>query len=112
MDWLLTFLKLDSWAEFWWVAFGLGGQLMFTARFLVQWIASERAGRSIVPVIFWFFSIGGGLVLFTYAVYRGDPVFILGQSLGLLIYSRNLWLIYAEKKRNAQPDLMSDGREG
>jgi len=77
-----------------WVLFGLGAQFMFMMRFLVQWIASERKRRSHVPVIFWYFSIGGGLMLLTYAIQRRDPVFILGQSLGLLIYARNLILIY------------------
>jgi lipid-A-disaccharide synthase-like uncharacterized protein len=76
---------------------GLGGQMAFTARFLVQWIASEKAGRSTVPVAFWYFSIVGGTVLLSYAIYRGDPVFILGQSMGVIIYSRNLWLIRRER---------------
>ena len=92
-------LNVASWFEFWWVVFGLAGQLMFTGRFLVQWIASERAKKSVVPVAFWYFSIGGGLILFTYACYRGDPVFILGQSIGVFIYARNLWLIRAERQR-------------
>jgi lipid-A-disaccharide synthase-like uncharacterized protein len=96
---VFAWLNVDNWTEFWWVIFGLGGQLLFTARFLVQWIASERAGRSTIPIIFWYFSLGGGLVLFAYAIHRGDPVFILGQSLGVFIYLRNLWLIYAERRR-------------
>lgn len=99
---LFKWLAVDSWFEFWWVMIGLGGQLLFTARFLVQWIASERAGRSIVPLAFWYLSIGGGLVLLAYAIFRKDPVFILGQSTGLFIYSRNLWLIHAERRR--QPE--------
>jgi lipid-A-disaccharide synthase-like uncharacterized protein len=94
---MFEFLNVESWAEFTWVMIGLGGQLAFTARFLVQWIASERAGRSTVPVAFWYFSIVGGAVLLSYAIYRGDPVFILGQSMGVLIYSRNLWLIRRER---------------
>ena len=65
----------------------------------MQWIASERAGRSTIPIMFWYFSLGGGVVLFAYAIHRGDPVFILGQSLGVFIYLRNLWLIYAERRR-------------
>lgn len=101
MNAVFGFLQVESWLEFWWIVFGLGGQLMFTARFLVQWIASERAGRSLVPLAFWYFSIAGGIILFAYAVYRKDPVFIVGQSLGLLIYSRNLWLISSERKHNA-----------
>jgi lipid-A-disaccharide synthase-like uncharacterized protein len=96
---VFAWLNVDDWTEFWWVMFGLGGQLLFTARFLVQWIASERAGRSTIPIMFWYFSLGGGITLFAYAVHRGDPVFILGQSLGVFIYLRNLWLIYAERRR-------------
>ncbi len=92
-------LNVQSWVEFWWVIFGLSGQLLFMGRFLVQWIASEREGRSVMPIAFWYFSIGGGIILFFYALYRADPVFILGQSVGLFIYSRNLWLIHAEKRR-------------
>ncbi len=102
MSEIFAFLKVDNAVEFWWVVFGLGGQLMFSARFIVQWIASEKAKRSTVPVAFWYFSIAGGIILFTYAVYRADPVFILGQSLGIFIYSRNLWLIHGEKRHNAR----------
>jgi lipid-A-disaccharide synthase-like uncharacterized protein len=80
------------------VIIGFAGQLLFTARFLVQWIASERAGRSVVPVAFWFFSLGGGLVLLAYSVYRGDPVFIVGQAMGTFIYLRNLMLITKERR--------------
>ena len=94
---VFEFLGVDSAVEFWWVIIGLGGQLLFTARFLIQWIASERAGRSTVPVAFWWFSMGGGAVLLSYAIHRGDPVFILGQSMGVFIYARNLWLIRREK---------------
>ena len=95
---VFAWLNVESWSEFWWVVIGLAGQLLFAGRFIVQWIASERAHRSVVPLAFWYFSIGGGAILFTYALYRGDPVFILGQSMGLFIYSRNLWLIYAERR--------------
>ena len=98
METMFAFLGVDTMTEFWWVVFGLGGQLLFTARFLVQWIASERAGRSTIPIAFWYFSLGGGLTLFAYAIHRADPVFILGQSLGVFIYSRNLWLIHRERK--------------
>ena len=79
------------------LAFGFAGQALFSARFILQWLASERAGRSVVPVLFWHFSIAGGLTLFLYALYRRDPVFILGQGLGLFIYARNLWLIRRER---------------
>ncbi|AXS40924.1 lipid-A-disaccharide synthase N-terminal domain-containing protein [Breoghania sp. L-A4] len=82
-----------------WVILGLVAQALFMMRFVVQWIASERVGRSIVPVAFWFFSIGGGLLLLVYSVIRQDPVFIAGQSLGLIIYFRNLYFIFREKKQ-------------
>lgn len=96
MQSVLGFFHVDSRFELMWVLFGLFGQLLFTGRFLVQWIASEKARRSVVPVAFWYFSIAGGVVLLAYAIYRLDPVFILGQSLGVVIYARNLWLIRHE----------------
>ena len=72
---------------------GLIGQGMFSMRFILQWIASEKAGRSVVPFSFWLFSLGGSALLLVYAVYRRDPVFILGQAPNLFIYSRNIYLI-------------------
>ena len=72
---------------------GLIGQGMFSMRFIVQWLASERAGISVIPFSFWIFSLGGSFLLLLYAVYRRDPIFILGQAPNLLIYSRNIWLI-------------------
>lgn len=81
-----------------WVVLGFFAQAMFMMRFVVQWIASERARRSVVPVAFWFFSLGGGVLLLIYSLQRGDPVFILGQALGLIIYIRNLWLIAKHKR--------------
>ena len=80
--------KLD-----WWVFVGFVAQGLFTMRFLVQWIASERAGKSVVPTAFWVFSIGGGLMLLGYAVYRRDPVFIIGQAFGVFVYLRNLQFV-------------------
>jgi lipid-A-disaccharide synthase-like uncharacterized protein len=85
-----------------WLSVGLLGQAFFSARFLVQWIASERRKRSVVPRAFWYFSVGGGLTLLAYAIYRRDPVFILGQSAGLFVYARNLWLIYRAPARLAK----------
>ena len=72
---------------------GLLGQGLFSMRFIVQWIASEKAGKSVVPFSFWLFSLGGSIFLLIYAIYRKDPVFIWGQAPNLLIYSRNIWLI-------------------
>lgn len=82
----------------WWVALGFVAQALFTMRFLVQWIASERAGKSVMPTAFWWFSISGGALLLVYALYRRDPVFIAGQGLGLFIYLRNLYFVLREKK--------------
>lgn len=80
-----------------WLALGMVAQLLFAMRFIVQWVASERARRSIVPETFWYFSFGGGLLLFAYAIYRMDPVFILGQGTGLFIYLRNIQMIWNTK---------------
>lgn len=85
-----------------WLSIGLIGQLLFTARFLVQWLSSERAGRSTIPVAFWYFSLAGGITLLAYALHRADPVFVLGQSMGIFIYSRNLWLIRRELRVTAK----------
>lgn len=82
----------------WWVALGFVAQLMFTGRFLVQWIASEKQGKSVIPLAFWLFSIAGGVLLFIYAVHRLDPVFIFGQAFGVFVYARNLFLVMKERK--------------
>lgn len=81
----------------WLVLVGYIGQALFTMRFVVQWIASERARKSVIPVAFWFFSIGGGLLLFAYALMVKDPVFIIGQGFGVFVYLRNLYFVYREK---------------
>jgi lipid-A-disaccharide synthase-like uncharacterized protein len=77
-----------------WLGVGLLGQAMFSARFLIQWIVSERRRESVIPVPFWYFSIAGGLTLLAYAIYRQDPVFILGQGAGVFVYARNLYFIH------------------
>lgn len=77
-----------------WLAVGLAGQALFSARFMLQWVRSEQAGRSVLPVGFWYLSAGGGLILTVYAIRSDDPVFILGQAAGLVVYLRNLWLIH------------------
>ena len=84
----------------WWAYIGIIAQALFTGRFVVQWIASEKAGRSVIPFSFWLLSIGGGLLLFIYALYRRDPVFILGQGFGVLIYFRNLTFVLRERRQN------------
>ncbi len=85
----------------WWVLLGFMAQALFTARFLVQWIASERAGRSVIPLAFWIFSIGGGALLLIYALYRRDAVFIAGQAFSFFVYARNLYFVLRERKAAA-----------
>jgi len=77
-----------------WLAFGLLGQIVFGARFIVQWIASERKRESHIPIVFWYISILGGIILTAYAIHKRDAVFIIGQGAGLVVYIRNLMLIY------------------
>jgi len=100
-EWLMQIFHVENELELLWLVFGLLAQAMFTGRFLVQWIASERLRKSVVPTAFWYFSLAGGIMLLAYALYRQDPVFILGQLFGVVIYARNLWLIYAERRRDA-----------
>ena len=87
-------LKFDFW-----LAFGIVAQLLFTARFLVQWLASEREGNSVMPLSFWYFSMGGGLMTLVYGIVRREPIIIMGQALAMVIYTRNLILIFRNKRR-------------
>lgn len=82
-----------------WIVIGFVGQALFSARFIVQWLASERVKRSIVPRAFWYFSLAGGATLLAYAIHKSDPVFIAGQGLGLLVYLRNLYLIRSGRQQ-------------
>ncbi len=84
-----------------WLAIGFAGQALFSARFIVQWIMSERVGKSVIPLAFWIFSIAGGVTLLAYAIHRADPVIIAGQAGGLVVYARNLWLIRKERRAAA-----------
>ena len=81
-----------------WIGIGFLGQALFSARFIIQWLASERSRRSVVPLAFWWFSLAGGATLLSYALWRGDPVFVLGQGLGLVVYLRNLMLIRRHRR--------------
>ncbi|MBK1663653.1 lipid A biosynthesis protein [Rhodospirillum rubrum] len=81
-----------------WTAIGFLGQIFFSMRFILQWLSSEKARKSVMPVAFWYFSILGGATLLAYAIHQEDPVFIFGQALGLIIYVRNLVLIRKEKQ--------------
>lgn len=82
-----------------WIGIGFVGQALFSARFFVQWLASERAKRSIVPLAFWYFSLVGGIVLLGYALHKRDPVFITGQATGVFVYLRNLYLIRSGRQQ-------------
>ena len=86
-----------------WLVIGFLGQALFGSRFLVQWIVSERRGESVVPLAFWYLSLGGASLLLAYAIWRQDPVFILGQSFGFLVYTRNLILIGRRARADAPP---------
>ena len=85
-----------------WVLFGFFGQFVFAMRFIIQWIVSEKKKESIVPVSFWYLSICGGVILLIYAIYKNDPVFMLGQATGLIVYARNLMLITKKKNMNQE----------
>lgn len=85
-----------------WLVIGFLGQAFFSMRFLVQWIFSERQRKSIIPVAFWYFSLLGGVTLLAYAIHRQDPVFIIGQAGGLVVYSRNLYFVRRERRAAAQ----------
>lgn len=102
MEEMVTKIK-EIWADpdaATWLAIGFAGQTLFFMRFFIQWIHSERQRRSIIPVAFWYFSLGGGATLLAYAIYRADPVFIVGQFCGLFIYSRNLYFITRAKSED------------
>tara|TARA_B100000989_G_scaffold123599_1_gene91355 strand:+ start:100 stop:390 length:291 start_codon:yes stop_codon:yes gene_type:complete len=95
---MISFFNNLTFYEIIFLIVGFVGQGLFASRFIVQWIYSERKGESHIPIIFWYLSIFGGIGLLTYAIFRKDPVIILGQSFGIFVYIRNLFLIY--KKRN------------
>lgn len=99
---LLGFFNITNWTNFVWIAIGLIGQGAFFGRMFVQWVVSERSGQSQVPEIFWWFSLIGGMSLFTYFVWRVDIVGVIGQSTGIVIYARNLRLIHKHKRRLAR----------
>ena len=92
------FINLSN-LELFFLAIGFLGQGLFASRFIIQWIHSEKKGESSIPLIFWYLSIFGGLGLLTYAIFRKDPVIIVGQTFGIFIYIRNLILIYKNKKK-------------
>ena len=104
LEQIAAFLGAENMYELAWIGLGFFAQFMFMMRFMVQWIASERASESIVPVGFWYFSIFGGLLMLAYAIHREDPVFIAGQALGMIIYMRNLYFILVPKGKKDETD--------
>ena len=95
--WYYRLFNLSTGGQFFWVAIGLGGQLIFSGRMLVQWLASEKKRRSVVPAAFWYLSLGGALMLAAYFIWRQDMVGLLGQSMGLVVYVRNIRLLRLQK---------------
>ena len=93
-----------------WLTLGFIGQGIFASRFLVQWVASEKAKQSVIPVIFWHMSLLGGLLLFIYSLHKKDLVFIVGQGSGIIVYARNLILI--RKKQTGAPTPQSVQTQG
>lgn len=101
-NWVFKLFNITSWASLAWVAIGLGGQIAFSGRMLLQWFVSEKEKRSVVPEAFWWMSLIGGIMLFAYFVWRQDVVGVLGQSSGLVIYARNIRLIIKRRRREAK----------
>ncbi len=97
---MINYFQNLSQIEIFFLVVGFTGQALFASRFIVQWIYSEKKGESHIPVIFWYLSIFGGIGLLIYAIFRKDPVIILGQTFGIFIYLRNLILIYKKKNEN------------
>jgi lipid-A-disaccharide synthase-like uncharacterized protein len=91
--------------------FGFFANFLFMMRFVVQWVHSERRRQSVIPLAFWFFSVGGGCAMLVYGIFRRDPVIILGQGLGLVIYSRNLWIIFGPQRHQRQSEALEKARQ-
>ncbi len=106
-NWAFRLLRITSWGSLAWVAIGFGGQVAFSGRMLVQWFVSEKQRQSTVPEVFWWMSLIGGVMLFAYFAWRQDLVAILGQTSGLVIYARNIRLIYKQRRRERRVGVQS-----
>lgn len=106
---VFKYLNITSWVNVVWVGIGLGGQLAFSGRMILQWLISEKRGQSVITESFWWFSLIGAVTLFSYFVWRQDPVGILGQASGVVVYARNLRLINKHKRREARRRGEADG---
>ncbi|HBF30692.1 lipid-A-disaccharide synthase N-terminal domain-containing protein [Rhizobium sp.] len=100
---ILAYLKINSWGDFLWLVLGLVAQLLFSLRFIIQWLVSEKQKRSVIPSAFWWFSVFGGILLLAYGIHRGEPIIILGQAMGIVVYIRNLMLVYQGEKTELPP---------
>lgn len=99
---LFRLLNITTWTSMVWIGIGLVGQVAFSSRFLIQWIVSEKSRKTVVPESFWWMSLIGGIALFSYFAWRQDPIGVLGQSSGLVIYARNIRLLYKQRRREAR----------
>lgn len=108
-NWVFRKLNITSWMGFVWLAVGFGGQLAFSGRMVIQWLVSEKRRESHVPAAFWLWSLVGSVMLFSYFIWRQDPVGVLGQCTGLVVYARNLRLIYKSRKREARAEMEMQG---
>lgn len=109
---VFRYFNITSVAGLAWVALGLIGQAAFFGRMAVQWVVSEKEKRSVVPPLFWYLSLFGGVVLFTYFVWRQDIVGVLGQSTGVVIYARNIRLLYKQRKRDRKDAARAERKRG
>lgn len=105
---LFRFLNITSWASFFWLSIGFVGQMLFMGRMLIQWLVSEKQRQVRVPLSFWWFSLIGGVMLFTYFAWRQDPIGVLGQTTGVVIYARNIRLIHKQDRRSARSAPMAE----
>ncbi|KAA3519371.1 lipid A biosynthesis protein [Agrobacterium vitis] len=98
MNDLLAYFKIHDTNDLIWLALGVIAQLMFSLRFIIQWLVSEKQKRSVIPAAFWWFSVIGGIMLLAYGIHRGEPIIMLGQGLGIIVYIRNLMLLHQGRK--------------
>jgi lipid-A-disaccharide synthase-like uncharacterized protein len=105
---ILRFFGIDSASDLAWLIVGLFAQIMFSLRFIIQWLSSEKEKRSVIPTAFWWFSLFGGLTLFVYGLHRREPVLILGQAMGVVIYARNIALIYRSQRPQDGQELATE----
>ncbi|MCM2294296.1 lipid-A-disaccharide synthase N-terminal domain-containing protein [Allorhizobium sp. BGMRC 0089] len=107
MNELLAYFKINNTADLIWVVLGLVAQLIFSLRFIIQWLVSEKEKRSVIPTAFWWISIVGSIMLLAYGIHRHDPIIILGQALGIVVYGRNLMLLYQGQKAEIPTEVKS-----